>query len=180
MSRYKKYRSDKALREAVEGYFASISRVRQIMEERRTGEVDKYGHFVVEWVPVLDGRGEIMTEREFVQPPTVGGLCAWLGISRETWAQYCGLPQFGETTTWARETLRFYLEQQLLTREGKNLQGVIFSLQNNYGYAEKRTVELGPQAVRAVTQTGSGTRDALLKKIAEELDDGDSGETGTS
>lgn len=173
MSRYKKYRSDKALREAVEGYFASISRVRQVMEERRTGKLDRYGHPVTEWVPVLDGRGEVMTEREFVLPPTTGGLCAHLGISRETWAQYCNLTQFAETTTWARETLRLYLEQQLLTREGKNLQGVLFSLQNNYGYAEKKTVELGPQAARAVAQVGSGSREALLRKIAEELDDDD-------
>lgn len=181
MGRYKKYRSDKALREAVEGYFASISRIRPIMEERRTGEKDKYGHFVTEWVPVLDGRGVKMKEREFVQPPTAGGLCAWLGISRDTWAQYCGLPQFEETTTWARETLRLYLEQQLLTREGKNLQGVIFSLQNNYGYAEKKTVELGPQAVQAVARAGGAReREALLRKIAEEIDGGNDGEAGTA
>ena len=173
MSRYKKYRSDKALREAVEGYFASISRVRQVMEERRTGELDRFGHFVVEWVPVLDGRGEVMTEREFVLPPTVGGLCAHLGISRETWAQYCGLPQFEETAVWARETLRLYLEQQLLTREGKNLQGVLFSLQNNYGMSEKKTVEFGPQAARAVAQAGSGSREALLRQIMEEQSDGE-------
>lgn len=173
MGRYKKYRSDKALREAVEGYFAAISRVRQVMEGRRTGKLDRYGHPVTEWVPVLDARGEVMTEREFVLPPTAGGLCAHLGISRETWAQYCNLPQFAETTTWARETLRLYLEQQLLTREGKNLQGVLFSLQNNYGYAEKKTVELGPQAALAVAQAGNGSREALLRQIMEEQSDGE-------
>lgn len=184
MSRYKKYRSDKALREAVEGYFASISRVRQVMEERRTGELDRYGHFVMELVPVLDGRGQPMMEREFVLPPTVGGLCAHLGISRETWAQYCGLPQFEETAGWARETLRLYLEQQLLTREGKNLQGVLFSLQNNYGMSEKKTVELGPQAAKAVAETGMSLseRKELLLKLADDLraeEASPSRETGT-
>ena len=136
MGRWKKYRSDKALREAAEGYFASISRVRQVMEERRTGELDKFGHFVVEWVPVLDGRGEVITEREFVLPPTVGGLCAHLGISRDTWAKYCDKsinPQFAETAEWAREQLLSWREKELMSRPGKDVRGLIFDLQVNYG-----------------------------------------------
>lgn len=175
MGRYKKYRSDRALREAVEDYFASISRVREVMEERRTGARDKYGHFANEWVPVRNGKGEVMTEREFVLPPTAGGLCEHLGVSRETWSQYCGDPQFARTTTWAREQMKLYLERQLLTREGKNLQGVIFSLQNNYGMSERKTVELGPQAIQTAAKVGAAERDALLRKIAEELGDEESG-----
>lgn len=99
MSRYKKYRSDKALREAVEGYFAGISRTVDVMEERKTGELDKFGHFVKEWVPVCNDRGEVVRAREFVIPPTADGLCAHLEISRETWAKYCDKdlnPQFEE------------------------------------------------------------------------------------
>ena len=171
MGRPKRYSSDRALRRAVEDYFNSISRVREVMEERRSGERDKYGHFVVEWVPVKNGKGEVMTEREYILPPTTGGLCEHLGISRETWSQYCGDKQFASTTTWAREQLKLYLERQLLTREGKNLQGVIFSLQNNYGMSEKRTVELGSKAAKAVAKVGTTEREALLRKIAEELED---------
>jgi len=185
MGRPKKYASDRALRRAVEDYFDSISRVRQVMEEHNTGERDKFGHFVMEWVPVKNARGEIMTEREYVLPPTAGGLCEHLGISRETWAQYCADPAFARTTAWAREQLKLYLERQLLIREGKNLQGVIFSLQNNYGMSEKRTVELGPRAVQAVEGSGAKERDALLRKLAEELendgtDDGGPEAAGTA
>lgn len=174
MGRYRKYRSDKALREAVEAYFTGISRERTVMEERRTGKLDRYGHFAVEWVPVTNGRGETVTEREYVLPPTVGGLCASLGISRETWAQYCNRevnPQFRETTAWAREQLRGYLELQLITRSGKDLKGVIFSLQNNYGMSEKRLVELGPKAAEAVASAGgagAAGREALLRMLAED------------
>lgn len=187
MGRYKKYRSDKALREAVEGYFAGISRTVNVMEERKTGEKDSWGHFVKEWVPVCNDRGEVVRAREFVIPPTVGGLCTHLQISRETWSKYCDKelnPQFEETTTWARGVLRGYLEGQLLTRGGKDLKGVIFSLQNNYGYAEKRTVELGPKAAQAVAAgaAGSAEREALLRLLAEEdadeLPDAGFGETG--
>ena len=76
MGRYKKYRSDKALREAVEGYFAGISRTVDVMEERKTGELDKFGHFVKEWVPVCNDRGEVIRAREFVIPP------AWRSAGR--------------------------------------------------------------------------------------------------
>ena len=174
MGRYKKYRSDKALREAVEGYFAGISRTVDVMEERKTGEKDDWGHFVKEWVPVCNDSGKVIRAREFVIPPTAGGLCAHLEISRETWAKYCDKdmnPQFEETTTWARSVLRGYLEGQLLTRGGKDLKGVIFSLQNNYGYAEKRTVELGPKAAQAVAAGAAGPaeREALLRLLAEEF-----------
>ena len=187
MSRYKKYRSDKALREAVTAYFDSISRIRTVMEVYNTGEKDKWGHFIQEQRPVTNARGEAMTEREYVIPPTVGGLCGYLGISRDTWAAYCSReanPQFAETTAWAREILRGYLEGQLLTRSGKDLKGVIFSLQNNYGMSEKKTVELGPKAAEVVVKAGAAEREALLRKIAEEFggdgsDDGGPGEAGT-
>lgn len=141
MGRCKKYRSDKALREAVTEYFNSISRIRTVMEECETEKKDAYGHFVKELRPVTNDKGEPIQEREYVIPPTVGGLCTYLGISRQTWAEYCRStenPQFAETTAWARGILLGYLEQQLLTRSGKDTKGVIFSLQNNYDLLGKQ------------------------------------------
>lgn len=178
MGRYRKYKTDQALRRAAEGYFASISRTEKIMEERRTGEKDSWGHFETEWVPVANDQGETVTVREYVVPPTAGGLCRYLGISRETWSRYCDgeeNPQFRETTRWVREELRGYLEEQLLTRSGKDLKGVIFSLQNNYGMSEKRTVELGPKAAQAVASAGS-EREALLQRLLEEMEPMDPGD----
>lgn len=58
-------------------------------------------------------KGEVMVEREYVIPPTVGGLCGHPGISRQTWADYCDPeknPKFRETTARTREELRRYLE----------------------------------------------------------------------
>lgn len=140
MGRSKKYNTALVLRRALEDYFDSISRVRQVMEERNTGERDKYGHAVMELVPVQNSKGEIMTEREYVIPPTVGGLCQHLGISRVTWSQYCNgerNPQFVEVTTWAREQLLAWREHELMTRPGRDLPGVMFDLQMNYGMSEK-------------------------------------------
>ena len=140
MGRHRKYQSDAALRKAAERYFASISRTVPVMEEKWTREKDKYGHFAAEWVPVVNELGEEVTVREYVVPPSVGGLCGYLGISRETWGRYCDgdeNPQFAETVRRIRGELRGYLEDQLLVRSGKDLKGVIFSLQNNYGMSEK-------------------------------------------
>ena len=66
--RPKKY-TKKGLEKAVEGYFASISR-----DEREA------------W------------EAEYKRPPTVSGLCLYLGIDRSTWRNYADPrlhPEFG-------------------------------------------------------------------------------------
>ena len=57
-----------------------------------------------------------------------------------------------------------YLEEQLLTRE-KNVQGLIFNLQNNYGWREKREVELGGETRRTV----AGSAQARPMSIAEKM-----------
>ena len=61
--------------------------------------------------------------------------------------------------------MRAWNQMQLLTREGKDLKGIIFNLENNYGYSEKRQVELGERASRAVSAAGMTMeeRQELLK-----------------
>lgn len=115
------------------------------MEKIYTGERDEKGHLIPIPVPVRNRAGEEMRRLEYLIPPTVGGLCRHLGISRDTWAAYCDreqYPEFSDTTTQARERMRAYLEDELLTREGKNVRGIIFNLQANYGMSERREIEL--------------------------------------
>lgn len=175
MGRPKKY-NRKTLEEAVERYFASITRVITLTELVETGERDEKGHKVFARVPIINSLGEEATAEEFIVPPTVGGLCERLGIHRSTWAEYCDQelhPEFSDTTTRARGRLRAYLEQQLLTR--KDVKGIIFDLQNNHGYAEKRQVELGERASRAVS-VGSmpmSEKKLLLEEVAREFGSGE-------
>ena len=148
--REKKYTAKK-LNEAVERYFKSISRTAPVTEEVPTGELDERGHKLYHQVPVVNDLNEAMLHTEFIIPPTVSGLCQYLGIHRATWARYSDPdqhPEFCDTTTRARGRMRAYLEEQLLTR--KDVRGVIFDLQNNYGYAERREVELGSKARAAI------------------------------
>ena len=135
------------------------------MESYNTGKKDKWGHFIQEWRSVKNAKGEEMTEREYVLPPTVGGLCAHLKISRDTWVKYSNTslnPQFAETTEWAREQLLSWREQELMTRHGKDVKGLLFDLQANYGMRSKDTYAAPDQK----------EDDPLTRSIKEALPDG--------
>ena len=178
MARPKKY-TKKTLAEAVERYFASITRIVTMTELIETGERDDKGHKVYERVAVKNSLGEEAKVEEYIVPPTVGALCEYLQIHRSTWADYCDHnlhPEFSDTTTRARGRLRAYLEQQLLIR--KDVKGIIFDLQNNHGYSEKRELELGEKATKAIS-TGSiplSEKKQMLEEIAREFAGG--GERG--
>ena len=164
MGRPKKY-TPRTLKTAVEKYFDSISREIGMTEKVDTGERDSSGHKIYKDEPVLNKCGEQVRITEYLIPPTVGGLCEALGIHRSTWAEYCDQdqhPEFSDTTTRARGRMREYLEQQLLIRSGRDVKGVIFSLQNNYGYADRKEVEL---------ETGKSD-DPITKSLKEEIGNG--------
>lgn len=136
MSKPKKY-SPKALRSAVTAYFDSISREITVTEQVATGERDDKGHMIYEPRAVKNRLGEEMKTIEYLIPPTVGGLADYLGIHRDTWNAYCNDEKYSDTTTYARGRMHAYLEQEMLTRPGKDLKGILFNLENNYGYSEK-------------------------------------------
>lgn len=136
MGRPRRY-TGKRLREAVERYFLSISRIVDITEMVPTGELDKNGHTVYAQKTVCNQLGEPAKRLEYLIPPTVGGLCMFLKIHRSTWNEWSDsekYPEFSDTITHARGRMRAYLDQELLTR--KDVKGVIFDLENNYGCRE--------------------------------------------
>ena len=87
--------------------------------------------------PVLNSLGKEMRTVEYLIPPTVGGLSDFLGIHRDTWNAYCNNPEYSDTTTYAQGRIHAYLEREMLTRPGKDLKGVLFNLENNFGYKER-------------------------------------------
>lgn len=174
MGRPKKY-TKKSLAEAIERYFLSITRVVPATEMVETGERDDKGHKIFEKRVIINALGEETKIEEFIVPPTVGDLCRHLGIHRSTWAEYCDPvehPEFSDTTTYARGRIRAYLERQLLCR--KDVKGIIFDLQNNHGYADKRQVEFGEKASRAISTAAMpmDEKRAILEEIAREFGGG--------
>ena len=174
MARPRKY-TKKTLRAAVEEYFASITRIVPVTELVETGERDDKGHKVYERKPVINSLGAEAKVEEYIVPPTVMDLCAHLGIHRSTWAEYCDpqfYPEFSDTTTYARGRLRGYLERELLTR--KDVKGVIFDLQNNHGYAEKKQLDLSDKASKAISAGNipMSEKKLMLEEIAREFGTG--------
>lgn len=111
--------------EAVERYFARISRTRMLKDD--DGKV------------VYDDAGEAITYTDWLRPPTITGLCLTLGIDRSTWQNYADAQKNrGHAAVCERARMRIecYLEELLSTKE-KSVQGVIFNLQANYWSREK-------------------------------------------
>ena len=142
------------LAKAVAMYFASITRRVAVTEEVATDRRDAYGHVVYEQKPVRNALDEPLYREEFLVPPTVLGLCLYLRIHRDTWASYCKDEEYSDTTSYVRGRLQCWREEQLLTR--KDIAGIKFDLENNYGYREKQQIQVG------------GNLEELLKELGDE------------
>ena len=156
----KKFKTGRAFRKAVESYFATITREKNVTERVPTGRLDRYGHPVMEEREVRNRLGDPVTVVDYLVPPSWGDLAEFLGVHRSTltaWLDAAQYPEFSDTAMWARGRIHAYLERESLTREGKDLKGVLFNLENNFGYAEKVDVQPGVEEfLRRLEQGGEG------------------------
>lgn len=172
MARPREYTPEK-LERAINKYFQSITR--QVVREETipTGETDGKGHMIYEQRPVINNLGKPVEITEYILPPSVSDLCQALGIHRSTWANYCDhqlYPEFTDLTEQTRERMKAWNERELLTRPGKDIKGIMFNLQNNYGYGgEKHEMELGPGTRNAIHGAPVSNRAAMLKELLDEL-----------
>lgn len=132
----------RTLKKAVDRYFASISRVVQVKEPIPTGQLDKYGHPIVEYVPVKNSLGEEVYTTEYLIKPSRAGLARFLGIHRGTWDNYREqpetYPEFREIVEDAEDRIFAWTHEQLLTRSGKDVKGIVVELEHNWGYKQER------------------------------------------
>lgn len=172
MARPREYTPEK-LERAVNKYFMSITRRVVRKETVPTGERDSKGRMICEQRPIINSLGREVEITEYLLPPSVADLCQSLGIHRSVWDSYCDHqthPEFTDITEQARERMRAWNERELLTRPGKDIRGVIYNLQTNYGCGgEKREMELGPGARRALCGAPVSERAAMLKELLDEL-----------
>ena len=128
--RPRKY-SGEEFRSAVERYFDSIT-----TEQEAKDELGR---------PIINRLGEAVRHVIYIVPPSISGLCVDLKIDRSTLDNYANdenHPEYKRVIDWAKQLIRAYLEEELLVRR-KGIQGVIFNLQNNYDWKEKREIEIG-------------------------------------
>ena len=155
MGRPRKYDDEIKLSKAIDRYFSSITREKTLCEKADTGEKDEYGHRIYKDEPILNKLGKPVVITEYVTPPTIADLCDFLRIDSATWANYCNPdkhPEFFETTTRARGRIRAWNEKELLTRSGNDIKGIIFNLENNYGYREAKQVDVSSGSLEKYLQ----------------------------
>lgn len=122
------YSTAQELAKGCEKYFASISVTEDLMDPV-TGK------------QVCNDLGKPMEVTRWVRPPSEGALAVYLGISPRTWTSYRDDPELGPVVEWAKEIVKDYLLEKLVTREKGNVQGLIFVLENNYGMKERTELE---------------------------------------
>ncbi|MBQ3529544.1 MAG: hypothetical protein IJA47_03520 [Oscillospiraceae bacterium] len=135
----------RTLRKAVDRYFASISRVVEVKEPIPTGQLDKYGHPIVEYVPVENSLGEKVFTTEYLIKPSRAGLARFLGIHRSTWDNYRDqpetYPEFQEIVEDAEDKIFAWTHEQLLSRSGRDVKGIVVELEHSWGYKQDRREE---------------------------------------
>ena len=164
----------------------SVGRPRKMTEKEFAAGVCKYFRSITVGevdADIITMDGEPLTRVVYVEPPTISALCLELGIDRRTWLNYADPLKNGGTERKpsgysricddVKLRIEAYLERELLTRE-KSVQGIIFNLSNNYGWAEKhehnQRVELGEETRKIVSQNLTlDEKFALIREAAAEI-----------
>ena len=124
----------KKLREGIEAYFAGISRMTEVLESVPTGEKDKYGRDICEERVALNGRGEVVKVEKWLVPPSITDLQNHLELTAAQWEQMKEDEGAKAVIEAAEMRVERYLRRELLTRPGKDLKGVILTLQRDFGF----------------------------------------------
>lgn len=139
----RKWKSVKAMQEAIDAYFESC-KGEPIIDAEGEPCRDKYGDVI------LVG----------AKPPTVTGLALALGFTgRKQLIDYQGREEFCNTITRAKARCEEYAESRLYDRDGAN--GAKFSLGCNFGWNGERNDSAGdPAAFAALLAALKGTNNA--------------------
>jgi hypothetical protein len=168
---------------ACEAYFDSICyqtermRAVPVRDEEGFPELDDFGHQKFQYKPIITAAGKPAFETVWTEPPSLTGLCLYLGIDRATFSRYGTYDpehpeeseRFCNTVTRARGRVEAYLESRLEDKSAAR--GAIFNLQQNFGWKERKELELGAGAQKAVAAHGMTMEEklALLREIGAEV-----------
>ena len=136
--RPKKFDADEELRIKTQNYFDSITRTFPAFD-MEFDHLDDEGKEVFKRVPRLNNAGEQVYITEYFERPSILGLCAHLGITRDTLLEYEAQEEFSDTVKRAKSRIEQYLEEQLYRKD--QVVGLIFNLKNNFGWKDKTEVE---------------------------------------
>lgn len=158
LGRPRSYKSRAQLQKAMERYFSKIRRVVPLY--------DKNGE------PFINEDGEAANITEYAEPPTVAGLCVHLGIGHETFRNYKSDPEFADIVAAAKLEIEKYNSTELMNRS--QVRGIIFNLANNFGWSEKKEVEMGDKTRESLDRQYAMSlteKRELLREIAKAVAD---------
>lgn len=132
----KKIYTEKTLRKAVKKYFAGITREVDLTEKVPTDRKDDKGHVIFETRKVKNCLGKEVKVTEYLIPPTLEGLCTYLGIHASTWSRWTAneenqYAEFAEIIEDVRDRILAWKKEQVLVR--KDVKGLIWDLEVNHG-----------------------------------------------
>ena len=178
----KKKMTPKAFERRVEVYFdgirAETPMLRKVprLEEGASGKLvpclDEYGHERMQYEPVISASGKPVMRVEWIEPPSIIGLCLFLGIDRSTFFRWCNPPEdadeetkrFCNIATRARGRIEAYLTAR--TEDKAAARGAIANLEANFGWKRRKEIGLDEQTQRAVAAAGM-TADEKLAVLRE-------------
>ena len=169
MSKQKKFTA-RSRAKAGDAYFDSITREVEVTEQVDTGRRDGQGRRVFETRPVTNKLGQTVRVTEYLVPPSVRELCCSLGITRATWANYADPdkhPELAGVVEEARERMRAWNERELVTRPGKDVRGIIFNLQANYGCGARTEAAPAAQEDDPITRSLKEAAHALTQTTGD-------------
>lgn len=154
----KKY-TPATLKRKIDQYFDAIITERPMLEkvpmiQDRDGVMvpvlDSYGHQSWEFRPVIARNGQPVTELIYTSPPSIVGLCLFLGVDRATFFRWTKAGENGAASeeelkicniaTHARGRIEEYLIAQ--TQNPKAARGAIANLEANFGWKQRKEIGL--------------------------------------
>lgn len=161
VGRPRKYDTENQFLKAVNKYFRSIST-----------EITLKG---LDGNEIISEDGKPMKRVIYPVPPSISGLCLYIGIDRSTWQNYAKDERYKSVCEGARLIIESYMEEQLMTRE-KNVQGIKFNLQHNFGWKERAEIDLGKETRESVAAGNMSMEEKMAiikaaKNLAPNLDD---------
>lgn len=125
-----KYKKAADFEAGINEYFENISAEEPVMRTIFDG-TDEDGKKIYRVEPVLKPSGAPLTRTVWYTPPTIGGLCLYLGISRKTLGEYAARGgAYGAAVSDARSIVAAYLEEKISDPDIRNVKGVQLALQS--------------------------------------------------
>ena len=124
----------------MEGYIKSVTYKKNVIVNIDTGEKDKKGNIIYRDEYVTDAEGNKVQELAFHTIPSFLGLVNYLDLDKDTVQKYGKMDGFSVSYKKVLAVIEGYTADLLQTKS--NVAGVIFTLKNNFGWQDKKELEV--------------------------------------